>query len=64
MSTIDDAWRRMERRLGGMGIPIGTIATVKDGFVLGVYTAASAMIAENATSQDISEAAERVERRR
>lgn len=64
MSMIEDTWRRISGRLLEKGMPLREIVNMREGFTAGVYAAASAIISDAATSRDMSEAAERIERGR
>lgn len=61
---IADTWRRFERKFADQGASAGNIVLAREVFAAAVYAASAAITAERADAQALSEAAERIERRR
>jgi len=61
---IAETWRQFEKRFAERGASLGRITLAREVFAMAVYTASAAITIERADAQSLSEAADRIERRR
>lgn len=64
MSIIDETWKLLEQRCAGNGVNDTTLHNMKMAYIAALFASSSAIGAEGARSRDISEAAERLEKKR
>lgn len=62
--AVEETWRRLQDRMGREGATWVYVDSVRAAYVAGVYAASQDVLMRGAGSRDLSEAADRIEKRR